>query len=212
MGFLSFLTPRDKKFFPLFEQATENLVKTSNKLVEMVNTSSPEKRKELIKEIEQLEHMGDNITHMIFSELGRNFITPFDREDIHALASALDDVVDFIHGSAKRIELYKITTIPDSIAKLAELTQKGAVALNVAVHGLRDMKDTDVIKEACVQVNSLENHADDIFNLAIARLFEEEKDAIQIIKIKEVLAALETATDKCEDAANTVQSILVKYA
>ncbi len=212
MGFLSFLTPRDKKFFPLFEQATENLVKTSNKLVEMVNSSSPEKRKELIKEIEQLEHMGDNITHMIFSELGRNFITPFDREDIHALASALDDVVDFIHGSAKRIELYKITSIPDSIAKLAELTQKGAVALNVAVHGLRDMKDTDVIKEACVQVNSLENHADDIFNLAIARLFEEEKDAIQIIKIKEVLAALETATDKCEDAANTVQSILVKYA
>ncbi|MGL4596818.1 MAG: DUF47 domain-containing protein [Bacteroidia bacterium] len=212
MGFLSFLTPRDKKFFPLFEQATENLVKTSNKLVEMVNTSSPEKRKELIKEIEQLEHMGDNITHMIFNELSRSFITPFDREDIHALASAIDDVVDFIHGSAKRVELYKIQLIPDSIAKLAELTQKGAVALNVAIHGLRDMKDTDVIKEACVQVNSLENHADDIFNLAIARLFEEEKDAIQIIKIKEVLAALETATDKCEDAANTVQSILVKYA
>jgi uncharacterized protein len=212
MGFLSFLTPRDKKFFPLFEQAANNLVKTADVLVKMVNTTALDKRRELIKEIEQLEHTGDNITHMIFSELGRNFITPFDREDIHTLTSALDDVLDFIHGSAKRIDLYKINTIPEPVILLAEITQKGAIALSTAVHGLRDMKDTNVIKEACVQINSLENHADDVFNMAIARLFDEEKDAIQIIKIKEILSALETATDKCEDAANTIESILIKYA
>ncbi|MCK6639281.1 MAG: DUF47 family protein [Bacteroidia bacterium] len=211
MGFLQLLLPRDRKFFPLFEQATENLVKASKVLVELVNTA-PEKRKELIKEIEHLEHTGDNITHLIFNELGRNFITPFDREDIHALASDIDDVLDFIHGSAKRIDLYKVTEISDSITMLADCILKGAIELNVAVKHLENMKDISIIKEACVKINSLENHADDVFNMGIARLFEEEKDPINIIKLKEILSALETATDKCEDAANTVQSILVKYA
>jgi uncharacterized protein len=211
MGFLSFLFPQDKKFFPLFQQDAANLVKASKVLVDLVN-AEPGKRREMIKEIEQLEHTGDNITHMIYNELGRNFITPFDREDIHSLASAVDDVLDFIHGSAKRIELYKITELPDSVRLLADIIYKGAVELNVAVSHLHNMKDVSAIKEACVKINSLENNADDVFNLAIADLFEHDRDAIHIIKIKEILAALETATDKCEDAANTIQSIIVKYA
>lgn len=212
MSFLQFLLPKDKKFFPLFNQGTENLLKASKVLVELVNTTSGEKRKELVKEIEHLEHTGDNITHMIFNELSRNFITPFDREDMHALASAIDDILDFIHGSAKRIDLYKITDNPDSITMLADCILKGSLELNTAVKNLENMKNVNVIKEACVKINSLENHADDVFNMGIARLFEEEKDPIQIIKLKEILSALETATDKCEDAANTVQTILVKYA
>ncbi len=212
MSFLQFLLPKDRKFFPLFNQSTENLLKASKVLVELVNTTNPEKRKELVKEIEHIEHSGDNITHMIFNELSRNFITPFDREDMHALASDIDDVLDFIHGSAKRIELYKITDNPDSITMLADCILKGSLELNVAVKNLENMKNANVIKEACVKINSLENHADDVFNMGIARLFDEEKDPIQIIKLKEILSALETATDKCEDAANTVQTILVKYA
>lgn len=212
MSFLQFLLPKDKKFFPLFNQGTENLLKASKVLVELVNTTSAEKRKELVKEIEHLEHTGDNITHMIFNELSRNFITPFDREDMHALASAIDDILDFIHGSAKRIDLYKITDNPDSITMLADCILKGSLELNTAVKNLENMKNVNVIKEACVKINSLENHADDVFNMGIARLFDEEKDPIQIIKLKEILSALETATDKCEDAANTVQTILVKYA
>jgi uncharacterized protein len=211
MGFLSFLFPQDKKFFPLFQQASSNLVKTSKVLVDMLH-AAPEKRRELIKEIEHLEHTGDNITHTIFNELGRNFITPFDREDIHSLASAIDDVLDFIHGSAKRIDLYKIAEFDDSILKLADIIHKGAIELNVAISHLDNMKNISAIKEACVRINSLENHADDIFNMGIADLFEKEKDAIQIIKIKEILSALETATDKCEDAANTIESIVIKYA
>lgn len=211
-GFLQILVPKDKKFFPLFEQATENVVKTATVLCEMVSSTSPDRRKELAREIEHLEHTGDNITHLIFSELGRNFITPFDREDIHALASAIDDIIDFIHGSAKRIQLYKLDTISDAIVKLADLTLKGAVELNVAVRNLRDMRDVNAIKEACVKINSLENHADDVFNMAIAQLFEEETDAVKIIKIKEILSALETATDKCEDAADVIQGILVKQS
>lgn len=209
-GFLQFLVPKDKKFFPLFEQASGNLVKTSQILVDLSNTQDPARRKELIHEIEQHEHTGDNITHLIFNELGTNFITPFDREDIHALASAIDDVLDFIHGTAKRLDLYKIEEVNEPVFKLSELVLKGAIELNVAVCQLRNMKDVSLIKEACVKINSIENIADEVFNNSIARLFEEEKDAVKIIKYKEVLAALETATDKCEDAANVIQSIIIK--
>lgn len=211
MGLLQFLLPKDRKFFPLFKQATENLVKGSKLLVEMVN-APVEKRRELIKEIEHIEHTGDNITHMIFNELGRNFITPFDREDIHSLTSSIDDILDLIHGSAKRIEMYKVTEISEAMIMLSDIILKGSIELNVAVTNLEGMKRIDEIKEACVRINSLENNADDVFNMAIARLFDEEKDAIKLIKVKEILQVLETATDKCEDAANVIESIIIKYA
>ncbi len=211
MGILQYLLPKDRKFFPLFKQATENLVKGSKLLVELVN-APVEKRRDLIKEIEHVEHTGDNITHMIFNELGRNFITPFDREDIHALTSSIDDVLDLIQGSAKRIELYKVTVISEPMILLSDIILKGAIELNVAVLNLEGMKRIDEIKSACVRINSLENNADDVFNLAIAKLFDVEKDAIQLIKTKEILQALETATDKCEDAANVIESIIIKYA
>ncbi len=209
-NFLQFLVPKDKKFFPLFEQATANLVKTSKVLCELVNTSDVTKRKEFIREIEHLEHAGDNITHLIFNELGTNFITPFDREDIHELASAIDDVLDLIHGAAKRLDLYKVEEIHESISKLSEIIMQGSQELNVAVCQLKNMKDVSLIKEACVKMNSMENLADEVFNNSIAKLFESEKDAIRIIKYKEILAALETATDKVEDAANVIQSIIIK--
>lgn len=210
-NFLSFLIPQDKKFFLLFEKASANLLATSKVLVEMVNAASIDRRKELIREIERLEHIGDTLTHETLNELSTNFITPFDREDIHAMVSSLDDVVDFIHGSAKRIDLYKVTEIPAAVRKLAELVLQGAEELHTAVQNLKDIKKPEVIREACVKINSIENHADDIFDMAIAQLFDEEKDAIKLIKTKEVLSALETATDKCEDAANAISSMIVKY-
>ena len=211
-GILQFFIPQDKKFFPLFERASGNLLAISKVLVEALSTSSPEKRKELIKEIERLEHVGDAVTHEIFDELSANFITPFDREDIHKLVSSLDDVVDFIHGSAKQVELYKVTEIHSSFIKLAELIHQGSEELNKAVIGLREMKNVSRIREACVRINSIENHADDIFDMTIAQLFEEEKDAVKIIKTKEILYTLEAATDMCEDAANAISSIVIKYA
>ncbi|HEY6163069.1 MAG TPA: DUF47 family protein [Bacteroidia bacterium] len=211
-NFLRFLVPQDRTFFPLFEKASSNLERISNVLVEMVNTNDAAKRKELIKEIERLEHVGDGVAHEIFNELSSNFITPFDREDIHDLISSLDDIVDFIHGSAKRIELYKISQITPPIVKLAELVHQGATELHIAVSNLRNLRNVGKIREACVKINSIENHADDIFDMTIASLFEEEKDAVKIIKMKEVLSALETATDKCEDAANAISSIIIKYS
>jgi len=211
-GILQFFIPQDKKFFPMFEKASDNLQAISKVLVAMVNAPSIEKRRELIKEIERLEHVGDGVTHEIFNELSTNFITPFDREDIHKLVSSLDDIVDDIHGCAKRIEIYQIEEIPPNVIKLAELVQSGAEELHNAVRELKNMKNAGKIREACVKINSIENHADDIFDMSIARLFEEEKDAIKVIKMKEVYSALEAATDMCEDAANAISSIVIKYS
>lgn len=207
-----YFTPKDRKFYPLFEQSASNLVAISKVLIDALTTTSPEKRIEYIRLIEKLEHVGDDITHQIFNEVATTFITPFDREDIQRLASGLDDIIDYIHGSAKRIELYKVDKIHPSMIKLAELIGQCAEELNMAIGGLRNLNENNMIKirAALVRVNSIENHADDIFDNAVARLFEEEKNAIEIIKIKEVLSALETATDKCEDVANSLESIIVK--
>ncbi len=208
----TFFTPKDKKFQPLFEQAGSNVLKIAQALLIVVSTNDLEKRKEAIKEIERLEHVGDDITHTIFIELSKNFITPFDREDIHALASAIDDVADYIHASAGNIELYNVTNIGDAMVKLAELLVEMCGDLEKAIKELRSFKNIRVIADACVRINSAENQADNVCNLAVARLFEFETNAIELIKQKEILQTLEMATDKCEDAANVLESILVKNA
>src|SRR5437868_4265033 len=209
---LQYFIPKDKKFYPLFEQASANLVAISKELYEALTTTSKEKRIQHIRQIEKLEHIGDEITHQIFQDVGTTFITPFDREDIQRLASVLDDVLDFIHGASKRIELYKIDPIHPAMIKLAELILLSAEQVNIAVCGLRNRRNYIKVREALVKINSLENHADDIFDNAIARLFDDNTSAIEVIKIKEVLSALETATDKCEDAANVMESVIVKFA
>ena len=207
---LSFLIPKDKKFFSLFAKSSENLVAISKVFNELLNTPEPDKRIELIKKIADLEHIGDNITHEIFTELSINFITPFDREDIHYSASSLDDIVDYIHGSAKRLELYKIEEFTLEMRQLADIIEQSAVEVHIAVSGLKGMSNIVRVKEALVKINSLENHADDVFDGAIASLFIEEKDAIKLIKVKEILLNMETATDKCEDVANVIETILIK--
>ena len=169
-------------------------------------------RIKLIRDIENIEHKGDEITHTIFQELSRNFITPFDREDIHRLVTALDDVLDYIHGTSKRLELYKIKEYTNDMVKLAELIKQQTEDLRRAIFELKNMKKMRDITDSLVKINSIENHADDIFDNAVARLFENEKDAVEIIKVKEILSALETATDMCEDAANVIESIVVKMA
>ncbi len=209
---LQYFVPKDRKFYPLFEQASANLLAISNVLVDLMVAPTPEKRMPLVRQIEKLEHVGDEITHQIFQEISITFITPFDREDIQRLASVLDDVIDYIHGSAKRIELYKLDPIHPSMIKLSELIQQCAIELHSAISSLRGMKNMNKLRESLVKVNSIENHADDIFDNAVARLFEEEKDAIQIIKVKEILSALETATDKCEDVANVLESVIIKLS
>jgi uncharacterized protein len=146
-SFLKIFIPQDKKFFSLFERGSGNLLSISELLVKMVNTPDADERTRLIKEIENLEHAGDAISHEIFNELSTNFITPFDREDIHALTSSIDDIVDYIHGSAKRIQLYKVDKISPSIIKLSELILEGSRELHRAINELRNLKNIGKISQ-----------------------------------------------------------------
>jgi len=206
-----YFVPKEKKiFFPLFEQAASNVVAIATVLVEAVNSANPVTREELFKQIDKLENKGDELTHQIYLELGKNFITPFDREDIHALATAIDDVADNIQGAANRMSLYRIDEYNEHIRKLSDLILQGSVDLEKAVRELKDLRNIRAIADSCIRINSIENQADYVFDRAVADLFLYETDAIKLIKYKEILAALENATDMCEDAANVMESILVK--
>ena len=211
-SFLKYFVPQDRKFFPLFDKAAINLQEGGKAIYQLTISNTAEDRQKWYRKIEELEHEGDLITHHIFKELEKNFITPFDREDIHRLVSALDDVLDFIHGASKRLQLYKFTECTSDMIKLAELIVTQTDELRTAIVELKNLEQMRDISNSLVRVNSIENHADDIFDNAVARLFEDETDAIKIIKTKEILSALETATDKCEDVANVIESILVKMA
>jgi hypothetical protein len=212
-GILSYFLPKDKVFYSLFEEASDNLQEIAKKLVQVVYEPDYNKRGVLIKEMEEIEHQNDNITHNIFIELGKNFITPFDREDIHALASALDDIADYIYAAAKKINFYKIDPISDQgIQKTAEAIKEAVNAVKAAVMELRNLKNTQKIIECVIKINSIENSADDIFDMSIERLFESDVDAKELIKRREIYQVMETATDKCEDAGNVIESIVVKYA
>jgi predicted phosphate transport protein (TIGR00153 family) len=208
-----YFVPKDKKIFsPLFEQAASNVVAMATFLVEAVNSNNPQTREDLFKQIDKLENKGDEITHQVHLELGKNFITPFDREDIHALSSAIDDVADYIQGAANRMSLYRIDDYNEHIRKLSELVLQASIDLEKAVRELKDLRNVRNIADSCIRINSVENQADYVFDRAVADLFLYEKDAIRLIKYKEILSALETATDMCEDAADVMESILVKNA
>lgn len=202
--------PKSGKFFDSFARATTNLVAMSAKLKELLDARDENARESVVREIHDLEHIGDEITHQIFTELSENFITPFDREDIHYLATSLDDVADYINGTSSRISLYRLTEIDQVMHSLSSVLHRQTLEIDIAIQSLRNMKNAQRVREAIVHINDLENEADSIFDLAIARLFSEETNAIEMIKKKEILSVLETATDKCEDVANAMESILVK--
>jgi len=204
--------PKDRVFFQLFENVAHELVTMGEKLKEMVNEPDFDKRAQLVHELEDMEHVNDDLTHNIFTELGKNFITPFDREDIHYLASALDDIADYIYSSAKKINFYRVNPNDMGIQKMAELIAVGCVQVHKAVTELRNMKNMRQITDALVAINSIENQADDIFDMSIERLFATEPDAKEVIKKREIYQVMEIVTDKCEDAANVIESIIVKYA
>ncbi len=209
---LKIFLPKDRVFFDLFESVAGNVALIASKLKDMTNESDFDKRANILAQIEDLEHVNDDLTHKIFTELGRNFITPFDREDIHYLASSLDDIADYVYASAKKINFYRVNPNDTGIKKLAELIEQGAIHVSKAVIELRNMKNMRQITEALVKINSMENQADDIFDMSIERLFATEPDAKEVIKKREIYQVMEIATDKCEDAGNVIESIIIKYA
>ncbi|MEI6948035.1 DUF47 family protein [Paraflavisolibacter sp. H34] len=211
-SFMKFFMPKDKVFYNLFEQAATNGALMAEKLSALVKEPDRNVRATLTQPIEDLEHANDELTHKIFTELGRNFITPFDREDIHLLATALDDIADYIYSCAKKIKLYHVDIKDEAIHKLTDLVCQATKEVRKAVMELRDMKNMRNITDALVKINSLENQADDISDIYIERLFSMEMDAREILKKREMYQVLEDVTDKCEDAANVIESIIVKYA
>lgn len=211
-NFMKLFLPKDKIFYTLFESVADNLEVMGKKLKEIVAETDYDKRAAIIKQVEDLEHKNDEVTHRIFTELGRNFITPFDREDIHYLASALDDIADYIYASAKKINFYRVNPNDMGISKFADLIEVGCLQVKIAVKELRNMKNVRAITDALVKVNSIENQADDVFDLSIERLFATEPDAKEVIKKREIYQVLELVTDKFEDAGNVIESIIVKYA
>ncbi len=209
---MKFFLPKDRVFYDLFEEVAGNVAIMGSKLKEVVNEVDFDKRSSLITQLEDLEHDNDELTHRIFTELGRNFITPFDREDIHYLASALDDVADYIYASAKKINFYRVNPNDSGLQKLADMIEQSAMQVRNAVVGLRNMKNMRQMTEALVKINSIENQADDIFDMSIERLFATETDAKEVIKKREIYQVMEIVTDKCEDASNVIESIIIKYA
>ncbi len=206
-----FFVPKDKKFFPLFEEASSNLVQLASILHEAVNLPLKE-RDELFLKIDELEQKGEDITRLTNLELSRNFITPFDREDIHSLITSIDRVADNLHAASSRMRLYQVAKITKSIRKLTEINLEACQNIDNAVKELRDLKKMKKITDACSRISKLEAKSDSVYDKAVADLFENETDAKNIIKYKEVLSVLETATDKCKGVASVLESISVKHS
>lgn len=200
------LIPREEKFFEFFEKAANNILEGAKVLVQMTDERGADFQ-ERWKRLEDLEHVGDKITHQIIRKLNRTFITPIDREDIHSLAVALDDVMDLIEASAARMSLYKIKQPTEEARKLAQVILKSAEEIVKAVSNLERL---DNVMEHCIEINRLENMADEISREAIADLFDKGHDPMDVIKWKEIYETMEMTTDGCEDVANIVESVALK--
>ena len=207
---LTFLVPKNTKFFSLFFQAGNNLTEAAELLGKIFSKLSFDERLEHTNEMHMLETKGDDIAHEIFSDLSANFITPFDREDIHELASTLDTVLDTMDGTAKRVKLYQMDEVSPAMVQLAYLVKAAVFEIVASIKALENINDPGRVREAIGRIDEIEKHADNIHNEAIAELFRSEKDAIQLIKKKEIIQNLEKAVDFCLDTANVIESILIK--
>ena len=202
------LIPKEEKFFQMFREMGDTIVASAEQLKQMLDSyDNPEVSRKAIKDI---EHQADSQTHDIIKKLNKSFVTPFDREDIYALAGALDDILDLIDASAQRFVMYNVDKPTEDARRLAEIIVKSCVTIDKALQHLGG-KDADICA-CCVEINAHENEADKVCRSAISTLFDEEKDPIQLIKWKEIYETLEKATDKCEDAANILESVVVKNA
>jgi uncharacterized protein len=201
------IMPREAKFFDLFVEIASNIERASTQLVELLRQydNVPDR----VRALKDMEHLGDQMTHDLFTRLNKTFITPIDREDIHELASRLDDVLDMIDAVASRMLIYKIDKPTEDSVRLAELIHSSA---QVLVKALAVLEKHDHIIDHCIEINRLENEGDRISRVAIARLFDGSNDPFYVIKWKEIYEVLEGAIDKCEDVANVIEGVVVKNA
>lgn len=212
-SFLNRFAPKEPKFFPILKDMADVMLVASDLMIELVQQKDHASIIEYNKKIKEQEKIGDTLSNKVFHELNTTFITPFDREDIHHLANRLDDVIDRINSCSKRIVLYNPKQMPKSSVELAMVLREGAVCIGKAVDELDVMKKSShKIKEYCGELHDMENKADEVYENFLIDLFENEKDAIEVIKLKEIMSELEKATDVAEQVGKIIQTIIVKYA
>lgn len=204
------LLPRDEKFFDMFSAVAAITVEAAGLLQELLRADTP-RRTSIVDQIKRLEHQADQVTHEVVSRLDRVFITPLDREDIHLLASRLDDVIDLIDGTARRLQMFRAGKSPEGAVLMADVIGRAVAQLQVGVRSLEKNKAGTVL-EACVQVKRLEEEGDSLYHEWLGRLFEGEPDPLNVIKWKEIYDNLEKTLDDIEDAANVLESISIKHA
>lgn len=203
------LIPREEKFFDLFEELAEKIAEGSKLFLDMVKKY--EYSDDMIARLKEIEHEADVITHRTYEKMHKTFLTPLDREDIYDLVNKMDSILDMIEASAMRLSLYKVKKPAEAIIEQAEILCKAITKVKTIVHAMRNLKNSRMILDACVEINTLENDGDVVLRTTIARLFENEKDVFELIKWKEIFERLEEAIDVCEDVSNIVEGIVLKH-
>jgi uncharacterized protein len=204
-----FLVPKEEKFFDHFEQLADKIEKGGQLFIDILDNYEHSEAK--VSTLKEIEHEADKITHQIYAKMHQTFLTPLDREDIYALANKMDSILDIIEASAVRLYLYKVKSPVNEIKELALTMNKAIALVKIIVHALRNKKNSEMAIKTCVEINTLENEGDYILRQAIARLFEREKDAIELLKQKEILERVEEGLDTCEDVSNIVEGIILKH-
>ena len=204
------LLPRDEKFFDLFTAVATFTVEAARLQQELLRVEH-KRRSALVDQIKRLEHQADQVTHDVVTRLDRVFITPLDREDIHLLASRLDDVIDLIDGTARRLQIFHAGAAPDGAMLIAEVIVRATEQLQVAVAALEKNKNGTVLN-ACVQIKRLEEEGDTLYHEWLGRLFEGQPEALTVIKWKDVYEKLEAAIDRCENVANIIEGVIIKHS
>ena len=202
--------PREEKFFDLFEESARNLVRGAGLLAELIGKW--ENIEEKVREISELEHHGDNITHRIIAQLHATFVTPIDREDIAQLAERMDDVMDFTEGAAVAMLIYEVKRPTERAQELADILVRTTSEVSAALPRLRRRNQLNKIPEHCIEINRLENEADRVVRSALTELFHDQVDLADVIKWREIYEHMETATDRCEDIANVLEGVMIKRA
>jgi uncharacterized protein len=200
--------PKDQKFFDHFEELADTIEKGGLLFLEILNNFEHSEAK--LSTLKEIEHQADRITHIIFAKLHKTFITPLDREDIHALANKMDSILDIIEGAAVRMYLYAMKKPGKEVIELALILNNAIAVVKKVVHGLRHRKNSNMIIDACVEIHTIENEGDYLLHQCIARLFQNEKDPFELIKTKEIYELVEEAIDTCEDVTNIVEGIVLK--
>ena len=208
---LRFFLPHDDKFLPYFEQSADNLKEAAAIYASLAKATNREEMAVIRDQIKKLEHVGDKLTHNIFEELNKSFITPFDREDIYSLTKSLDDVLDLMDHVSDIFVLYRIEKLEDGMVMLLEVTRRAVNDIHKAIHGLRK-PDYDKVREQVISVHALENEGDRLYRHFIGSLYADERDAIRLMKYSAIYNELEQTVDRCEDLMNAIESIVLKQA